>query len=123
MTDRTRLVGDYDLLAKLGSMQAINAQTASYTATIEDRGSAVTMSVGSANNFTVPPEADVAWPVGTVITVIQIGAGATTIVAGSGVTVNVDATFTRVLAGQYSVAKLIKYGTNTWVLTGDLVAA
>ena len=123
MTDRTRLAGDYDLLAKLGAMQAVNPQTASYTATLEDRGSLVTMTVGSANNFTVPPESSVAWPVGTVITVMQLGAGATTVVAGAGVTVNVDATFTKVIAGQYSIATLIKYGTNTWVVTGDLVAA
>ena len=77
------------------------------------------MNVGSANNLTVPPNADVAFPVGTQILITQIGAGLTSVVAGSGVTIqskggNLD------LGGQYSGATLIKRATNTWILIGDL---
>jgi hypothetical protein len=46
------------------------------------------MNVAGANTVTVPPNSSVAFPVGTEIKVTQIGAGATTFVAGAGVTIN-----------------------------------
>lgn len=101
----------------------INTQAASYTLVAADQGKIVQMNNGSANNLTVPLNSSVAFPVGTVIGVVQLGAGATTIVATGGVTINVDANFTLVLKAQYAVAILIKRDTDTWVLAGDLTSA
>jgi hypothetical protein len=97
-----------------------NIKTSSYTLTLPDAGTAVLMNVGSANNLTVPKFATVPFPVGTQVLVIQMGAGQTTVVAGDSVTVNKNSALTLKLTGQYSIATLIKTGTNVWVLGGDL---
>ncbi len=97
-----------------------NAQTAAYTLVLADRGKMIEMNVGSGNNLTVPSNANVAYPVGTTITVLQTGAGQTTIAAQAGVTVN--ATPGLKLRTQWSSATLIKRATDTWVALGDLAA-
>ena len=100
---------------------AANVQTASYTLVIGDAGKAVEMNVGTANNLTVPPNSSVAFPVGTIIEVAQVGAGQTTIVAGSGVTVRTPGTL--VLSGQWSTVSLRKRDTDEWLLAGDVEAS
>ena len=112
---------DY-LIAKLRH-QDLNTQTDSYTLVLTDDGKIVEQNKASANDLTVPPNSSVAFPVGTRIDVVQVGAGATTIVAGSGVTVNKNALLTLVMNGQWSVVTLYKRATNTWVVAGDLVPA
>jgi hypothetical protein len=97
-----------------------NAQSVAYTLALADRGKMVEMLVGSANNLTVPTNSNAAFPVGTTITVLQTGAGQTTIVAQSGVTIN--ATPGLKLRAQWSSATLIKRATDTWVALGDLAA-
>lgn len=99
----------------------LNAQTASYTLVLGDAGKTITMSVASANNLTVPPNSSVAFATGTMINVIQIGAGQTTLVAGAGVTVNSKSGNLKI-TGQYSGVSLYKRDTNTWVAVGDLSA-
>lgn len=99
---------------------ATNAQIASYTLVLADRGKLVEMNNASANNLTVPLNATVAYPTGTQINILQTGAGQTTVVATGGVTIN--ATPGLKLRAQWSSATLIKRGTDTWVLVGDLSA-
>jgi hypothetical protein len=97
-----------------------NLQTASYTLALTDKFKMVEMDVATANNLTVPLNSSVAFPVGSQVTVLQVGAGQTTIVASGGVTVN--ATPGLKLRTQWSSATLIKRATDTWVAIGDLVA-
>jgi hypothetical protein len=52
-----------------------------------DAGTLVKMNLGVANTLTVPADITYNFPVGTQIVVVQLGAGQTTFVAGSGVTV------------------------------------
>jgi hypothetical protein len=99
---------------------SFNEQTASYTLALSDAGKIVEMNVGSANDLTVPLDSSVAFPVGTNITILQTGAGQTTIVATGGVTIN--ATPGLKLRAQWSSATLIKIATDTWVAIGDLVS-
>lgn len=106
-------------LTKLADIST-SAQTASYTLVLADKTKIVEMSVASANNLTVPPNSSVAFPVGSQINILQTGAGQTTVVAGSGVTVN--ATPGLKLRAQWSYATLIKRATDTWVLVGDISA-
>jgi len=103
------------------AMIAINAQTATYTAVLTDDGKLITMSVATANNFTVPPNSSVAFGIGTQLNIAQLGAGATTIVAGSGVTLNSDGAKLK-LNAQYAVATCVKTDTNTWFVVGNLKA-
>ena len=111
--------------AKIGEIcdvvgKCFDKETASYILAIDDAQKVVEMNVGSANTLTVPPNSSVAFPVGTSITVLQTGAGQTTITAGAGVTIN--ATPGLKLRTQWSLGVLIKRATDTWVLAGDVSA-
>jgi hypothetical protein len=99
---------------------SINAQVASYALVLADANKLVEMNVGSSNNLTIPPNSTAAFPVGAQIHLLQTGAGQTTVVAGSGVTVN--GTPGLKLRAQWSYATLIQRSANTWVLIGDLAA-
>jgi len=97
---------------------SVNAQTGtSYTFAITDAGAFVTLSNASAITATVPPNSSVAFPIGTVIGLAQIGAGQVTVAQGSGVTINKAASLTARV--QYSALTLTKYLTDTWLLAGD----
>lgn len=101
----------------------INAQTGtSYTLVLTDgQAKVVTMTNAAANTLTVPANASVAFPVGTYITVIQGGAGQTTISAAGGVTLSSYAGALKI-SGQYAGAALIKAATDTWYVIGGLSA-
>lgn len=109
-----------ETVAAYQAARGINDQTASYTLVLGDAGKHVRMNVGSANNLTVPPNSSVAFPTGTVITGIQKGAGQTTLVAGSGVTLN--ATPGLKIAAQWGSFGLVKVDTDVWDVMGRLSA-
>src|SRR5688500_5734321 len=52
-----------------GGALTINSQPDSYTLVLADAGKLIDMTKSSASNLTVPPNSDVAFPVGTVVTV------------------------------------------------------
>ena len=99
----------------------VNVQTGSYTLVLADGGRSVEMDVASANNLTVPPNSSVAFPVGTIVEVCQVGAGQTTVVGGAGVTVRTPETL--VVTGQWSTVSLRKRATDEWVAAGDVEVA
>ena len=103
------------------SDMATSAQSASYTLVLADKAKVVEMSVGSANNLTVPLNSSVAFPTGTQIHIVQTGTGQTTVVATGGVTINTATTLK--LRAQWSAATLVKRAENTWVLLGDLATS
>ena len=98
----------------------VNSQADSYTLVLTDRGKMIECTKATANNLTVPLNSSVAYPVGTSIDILQVGAGQVTVVATGGVTIN--ATPGLKLRTQWSSASLIKRATDTWVLIGDLTA-
>ena len=79
------------------------------------------MNNASANTFTIPANSSVAYPIGTQLTIMQIGAGQTTVAINTD-TLNVAATFTTNIAEQYSIVTVIKITATQWVLIGDLEA-
>ena len=100
---------------------ATNAQTGTtYTTVLADQGKLVELSNASSITLTVPLNSSVAYPTGTQINLLQTGAGQVTVAGAGGVTVN--ATPGLKLRAQWSAATLIKRGTDTWVLIGDLSA-
>lgn len=102
-----------------GVLGGINTQTGTaYTLVLGDRGYVIEMNNGSANTLTVPANADVAFPVGTQITVIQYGAGQTTIAPAGGVTIRSMGGALKTV-GQYAAVSLYKRATNEWVLFGS----
>ena len=99
----------------------LNAQSGtSYTTVLSDSGKLVEMSNSSANTLTVPLNSSVPYAIGSQINILQTGTGQTTVTATGGVTIN--ATPGLKLRAQWSSATLIKRGTDTWVLVGDLSA-
>lgn len=109
--------------AALGQL-TLNAQTGTtYTFVLTDnRNKLVTASNASAQTYTIPLNSSVAFPTGSMINIIAIGAGQVTIQGASGVTVaSTGATSTAPkLRAQYSAATLIKVGTDSWYVVGDL---
>ena len=105
--------------AKTNKLITTNRQTASYTLVLSDADKLVEMNVGSANNLTVPLNSSVAFSTGTQILLAQYGAGQTTVVATSGVTIRSNGGKLKVNA-QYSGATLIKIAENEWYLFGDI---
>lgn len=99
---------------------SLNAQTTDYTLVLADAGKIVEANKASAIAITVPTNASVAFPVGTLINLAQVGAGAATVVAAGGVTIEVRSPLTLVMKGQWATAQLYKRATNEWVLSGDL---
>jgi hypothetical protein len=105
--------------AKTNKLVVANRQTASYTLVLSDADKLVEMNVGSANNLTVPLNSSVAFSTGTQILLAQYGAGQTTIVATSGVTIRSNGAKLK-LNAQYSGATLVKIAENEWYLFGDI---
>jgi hypothetical protein len=101
-------------------LHAVTTQTGTaYTAVLADADSMVRFTSASAVTFTIPPNSSVAFPVGTWIEIVQAGAGAVSVAAGSGVTVN-SRSSDLTLAGQYAVAFVKQVGADTWIMNGDL---
>lgn len=102
--------------------QTINAQTGTtYTAQTSDAGKVVTLTNASAITVTVPTNASAAIPVGTHVDFIQTGAGQVTFAGAGGVTVS--ATPGLSTRAQYSACTLLKTGSDTWQLVGDLASS
>ena len=90
-----------------------NAQTGTtYTFVLTDFTKLVTLSNASAVAVTLPLESSVAWPAGTQLRLLNLGAGTVTVAGAVGVTIS----GTPLTLAQFKGANLIKTGTNTWVM-------
>jgi hypothetical protein len=100
------------------------AQTADYTAVLNDAYQTITpMNKATAIAFKIPTNASVAFPVGTVLTVLNIGAGACTISAvtsGTTTVLSAGATAAAPTLAQYKSAACIKTATDTWYVVGAI---
>jgi hypothetical protein len=106
----------YGMVGTVGSA-AISTKTGAYTFALVDVGTVVEGNSASSLDFTVPPNSSVAFAVGSVLEVRQIGAGQVTIVPGSGVTLRTPSSLTTRTA--WSSVSLHKRATNEWVVAGD----
>lgn len=100
------------------------AQTADYTPVLNDQYQTLTpMNKATAINFTIPTNASVAYPVGTVLTILNIGAGTCTIKAVTPATTTIlsaGATLAQPTLAQYKSAAAIKTATDTWYVVGAI---
>ena len=133
MPDNTSLVKDgASAIRTLGNAidssfvgVAVNAQTgATYTAVLADGlNKIVTMDNASANDFKIPTDASVAFPIGTVLNVFVKGAGTTTISAVTGGTTTISsagATATAPIVLTKRAASCIKIAANSWIVVGSI---
>ncbi len=108
-----------------GSVTSVISQrvdtSTSYTFVIGDQSNIVACANGSAITATVPPNADVAFPLGAELAVVQAGAGQVTLTGGAGVTLYAadSEVKTRVI---YSMAYLYQSSANNWIVAGDLTS-
>jgi hypothetical protein len=103
----------------------LNAQTGTtYTATTNDQYSRlVTQSNASASTFRIPTNATTAFPIGTVLNIINIGAGICTINAvtsGTTTILSAGAVPAAPTLAQYKAASCVKTGTDQWFVIGGV---
>jgi hypothetical protein len=100
------------------------AQTADYTAVSADQFQALQiMNKATAIAFKIPTNASVAFPIGTVITVLSIGVGTCTISAvtpGTTTVLSAGAVAASPTLAQYKSAACIKTGTDAWYVVGAI---
>jgi hypothetical protein len=99
-------------------------QTDDYTATTNDNYQEIfLMNKATAVAFNIPTNAAVAYPIGTVLTVLSIGVGVTTISAvtpGTTTVLSAGAVAASPTLAQYKSAACIKTGTDTWYVVGAI---
>ena len=108
----------------LVSFEVKTAQTVDYTPVLNDQYQVlIPINKATAINFTIPTNASVAYPVGTVLTVLNIGAGVCTIKAvtsGTTTILSAGSTAAQPTLAQYRSAACIKTGTDTWYVVGAI---
>lgn len=106
----------------LTSFTVGTANTADYTPVLNEQYQAlIIMNKATAVNFTIPTNASVAYPVGTALTVLNIGAGVCTIKAvtsGTTTVLSAGAVAAQPTLAQYKTAVCIKTATDTWYVVG-----
>lgn len=104
--------------AKIGALAPQVQTGTSYTLALTDQGGVVTLDNASAIALDIPDNSAVAFPVGTVIDVIQIGAGDVTVGAAGSATVT---TLAAGLIGQGagSYGRIVQVATDEWFLAGS----
>ena len=99
-------------------------QTGDYTATTNDNYQEIfLMNKATAIAFKLPTNATTAFPIGTVLTVLNIGAGACTISAvtpGTTTVLSAGAVAASPTLAQYRSAACIKTGTDAWYVVGAI---
>jgi hypothetical protein len=105
---------------------AFNAQTGTtYTFVLADADNKlVTASNAAGQTYSIPTNATTAFPVGTQINLIQIGAGQVTVSATTPGTTTVVSTGATAASpkcrAQYSAMTLVKRDTDSWYAIGDI---
>jgi len=108
----------------LTSFTVGTANTVDYTAVLADQYQVLEiMNKATAIAFKIPTDASVAFPVGTAITVLNIGAGLCTISAvtpGTTTVLSVGAVAASPTVAQYKSAVCIKTAANAWYVVGGV---
>ena len=100
------------------------ANTDDYTAVLSDQYQVLElMNKATAVAFKIPTDASVAFPVGTALTVLNIGAGVCTISAvtpGTTTVLSAGGTAASPTLAQYKTAVCIKTAANAWYVVGGI---
>jgi len=100
------------------------AQTDDYTAVAADQYQVLElMNKGTAIAYKIPTNASVAFPIGTVLNILNIGAGVCTISAvtsGTTTVLSAGAVAAAPTLAQYKSAACIKTGTDAWYVVGAI---
>ena len=121
------VTGDVLTAANYNSLVAFTvgtANTTDYTAVLADSYQVLeVMNKATAIAFKIPTDASVAFPVGTALTILNIGAGLCTISAvtpGTTTVLSAGAVAASPTLAQYKTAVCIKTAANTWYVVGGI---
>ncbi|SER61823.1 hypothetical protein SAMN05216548_1315 [Faunimonas pinastri] len=103
------------------AVAGINAQSASYTLVAADVNKIVRMNAAAATVVTIPPDSVASFGDAATVYVCRAGAGAVTIAAGTGVTIDTPASMA--LRAVNSTVALVRIAANRWLAMGDLEIA
>jgi len=113
-----------------GAMNSLTAfdvgtdQTADYTSVLADQyQKLIPMNKATAIAFKIPTDASVAFPVGTVLTILNKGVGTCTISAvtpGTTTVLSSGATAASPTLSQYKIAACVKTAANAWYVVGAI---
>lgn len=112
----------YEVARNYGAAYVLNVAGTTHTFTITDcnRIGGVVSTGASATEFTINQVSSVDYPVGSMISVTQAGAGVLTVGATSSATLNGSSGAARILLnGQYSSAVLWHRTSNAWIALGN----
>lgn len=127
ITDEARHVrfsgGAWVEVARPGIVTIRTLTATAHTLEVIDTGSIIEATGASAVTVTIPPEAGVAFEIGTLINITQVGTGVATIAAASGVSLNGVTGGSVALDGQWAGAALTKRGADAWIIQGALAGA
>lgn len=113
---------NFDTIDKIGAQVVATTQSGTtYTLALADQGKVVELTSATAVTLTVPTNASVAFPVGTMVGLLQYGAGQVTLSPAGGVTLRSSGSRLKT-AAQYSAVWVRKRATDEWVVTGDTAA-
>ncbi len=99
----------------------VNTETGTtYTLALTDTDGIVEMNNGSDNTLTIPLNSVVPFPIGTIISITQLGAGTTTVAGATSVTLNGVSAGSGDLNEQFSGVSLYKRLTDTWIVQGAI---
>jgi len=108
------------LITNLEAPLLENAQTGiSYSPVLSDASEMISLDNSSDISITIPANTSVAFPIGTKLNFTQLGIGQVTIGIATDI-LNVDASLTLKLNGQYAVATAWKRTSTSWILFGNL---
>ena len=101
-----------------------NSQNTSYTLTLTDSGKHIYSQNTATQVVTIPTNANVAFNVGTMVSIVLQGSGNVTVSPFSGVTLYLagNSTSASRTISTYGMATLMKVATNTWFINGSGVS-
>lgn len=104
-----------------------NIQNNDYTFVLADAGTQIYTNDTGIHTWTIPPNASVAFPIGTVISIVTFdptNTNETTVTRGAGVSLYQSGTGTFVsanfLAASIAICSILKVDTNTWIISGPV---
>jgi hypothetical protein len=109
--------GTFNPTIPLGTAVTVSGSTYNFLLT-DTYNVMVELTNATSCTATIQPNSTTSIPIGSQIYLLGVGAGTYTIAPGSGVTLN--GTPGLKLRAQWSAATLVKRGTDSWVLVGDV---
>ena len=113
------IIDDNNNISGAGTLANVQTGT-TYAIVATDAGKLITLNNAAATTITIPANASIAFPIGTMINLLSLGAGIVTVAITTDTLQSKDSNVN--ITGQYSGASLVKIAATTWVLFGDLAA-